>query len=245
MLVVAAIAVSLVIWDRTLGARRWIPGNCVRPHNGSGESYETVRCGSSAATGKIIKMLQEPPRLLGQPPCPEETDATYGVYSLLQTACVRNLRPPHPADPGQGGGVVRIGDCLGSPTLSLNFREKPCDGGDWYGKVVALVGAVTACPAASTVEAYKLPGSDAPRGVVCLGTGGEIVSRGACVIDPSQPFGKSPIDGNLGTVVCTSPEAWATVVDRVAVQTDCPAGTDLATDAPGAFRPVACLRRRG
>jgi len=161
VLVVAGMAVMLVVLERTVGSRRWIPGNCVGPSS-SGDAYDTVGCESSQAAGKIIKMLQGPPRLLGEAPCPEETDATYDLALLFQTACVRNLKPPHPGDPGQGGGVVRVGDCLGSPTPSLNFREKPCADGDWYGKVVALVGEVTACPAASTVEAYELPGADGP-----------------------------------------------------------------------------------
>lgn len=243
VLVVTATAVMLVVWDRTLGSRLWVPGNCVGPSGGSNGAYETVTCDSSAATGKIIETIRDPLRLLGAPPCPEETDATYSLGSpSFQTACVRNLRPPHPGDPGGGEGVVRIGDCLGSPTLSLNFREKPCADDGWYGKVVALVGEVTACPAASTLEAYEIPGADAPRRVACLGAGGEVLSPGDCVVDPSQPFGRSPFDGNLITVTCDSPEAWATVVDRVAAQTDCPIGTDLATDAPGAYRPVACLR---
>jgi len=131
-------------------------------------------------------MLNGPPLLIGEPDCPAETDATYDLVALpFRTACLRNLSATHPGDPGQGGGIVRVGDCVSSsdwfgPAPAVQgperrqfvgrVHEKACAGDGQYGKVLARAGAVNECPPAS-MKAAELEGSDTPRQVVCLEPG--------------------------------------------------------------------------
>ena len=78
--------------------------------------------------------------------------------------CMRNVHPPHPGDPGKGGGELLVGDCLATQTDGRSV-EVPCDGSAGVSPqyvVRASPDAMGACPAGSvgsiTVEA-PLPGT--------------------------------------------------------------------------------------
>ncbi|WP_307671386.1 hypothetical protein [Streptomyces sp. V2I9] len=92
------------------------PGDC----SSRGPEIREVFCRSEKAVAKVLA------RHLGTPasghPCPDATDFVLhvsetgtGARSRLTTgyACMRNLEPPHPGDPGQGGGPLTVvGDCV-------------------------------------------------------------------------------------------------------------------------------------
>lgn len=77
-------------------------------------------------------------------------------------ACMRDLEPPHPGDPGAGGGPRTIpGDCVGD-VGGGRVRETPCDGSGPRApryEVTAAVTARSACPA-STVLYVQLGGGE-------------------------------------------------------------------------------------
>ena len=83
---------------------------------------------------------------LSAAPCPDDTDVA-GASSYLQAVCVRNLRGRHPGDVGQGGGVLRAGDCIVGPYL-----------------VLARIAETTRCPA-GTHKVVDVKAS--PRPKVC------------------------------------------------------------------------------
>ncbi|MFI9192530.1 hypothetical protein ACIG0A_24925 [Streptomyces californicus] len=92
------------------------PGDC----SSRGPEIREVFCRSEKAVATVLA------RHLGTaatgPVCPAATDFVLhvsetgaGARSRLTTgyACMRNLRPPHPGDPGQGGGPLTVvGDCV-------------------------------------------------------------------------------------------------------------------------------------
>ncbi|MEV0476471.1 hypothetical protein AB0I50_42455, partial [Streptomyces prunicolor] len=80
-------------------------------------------------------------------------------------ACMRNLEPPHPGDPGGGGGPRTIvGDCVyGSG--SGQVRETACDGSGQRKpqyKVVKAVLRRASCPASTAL--YVQLGGEQPVG---------------------------------------------------------------------------------
>ncbi len=92
------------------------PGDC----SSRGPVIREVFCRSEKAAATVLA------RHLGTPSsgplCPDATDFVLhvsetgtGARSRLTTgyACMRNLEPPHPGDPGQGGGPLTVvGDCV-------------------------------------------------------------------------------------------------------------------------------------
>ncbi|MFI1187535.1 hypothetical protein [Streptomyces californicus] len=92
------------------------PGDC----SSRGPEIREVFCRSGKAVATVLA------RHLGTaasgPVCPAATDFVLhvsetgaGARSRLTTgyACMRNLAPPHPGDPGQGGGPLTVvGDCV-------------------------------------------------------------------------------------------------------------------------------------
>ncbi|GGX64320.1 hypothetical protein [Streptomyces minutiscleroticus] len=80
-------------------------------------------------------------------------------------ACMRRLQPPHPGDPGGGGGPRTIaGDCV-RRTGAGEVRETACDGTGRERpdhKVVSAVGRRADCPPATTL--YVRLGGAGPVG---------------------------------------------------------------------------------
>ncbi|MEW2245858.1 hypothetical protein ACFW6K_00655 [Streptomyces sp. NPDC058733] len=69
-------------------------------------------------------------------------------------ACMRNLQPPHPGDPGRGGGPRTIvGDCVYGVARG-QVRETACDGSGRHApqyRVVRAVAARAQCPASTAL----------------------------------------------------------------------------------------------
>ncbi|RJL33370.1 LppU/SCO3897 family protein [Bailinhaonella thermotolerans] len=228
---------------------RWAVGACVRPEAvgtappsspavpQTDQDFLLAHCSDPQATGRVTSMLDESEPLT-EPACPEDTDEAIMV-GAEETACVRNLREPHPGDPGRGGGVLRAGDCVADPNESLG-GERPCGDSGWYGKVVGRAEKASECPD-GTQETLRMRGS--PRPIVCLGDEGEVVSKGDC-IRSLKKYGKSVPLSAVEKVDCGSKDAWAKVTARVKKRGDCPKGTDqyLESRDEDAYRPVTCLR---
>lgn len=107
-------------------------GNCVRPATsqeqatqppqitGSGTYVAATYCTDKSATAKIVKIVEEPSA------CPVDTDDV--AHSVdVGAVCTRNLRNPHPGDPGQGGGLLRPGDCLALGLIAPDGHEDDAD----------------------------------------------------------------------------------------------------------------------
>ncbi|MEU6252143.1 hypothetical protein [Streptomyces sp. NPDC047043] len=124
-------------------------------------SFTEVPCTSERAAARVIARYDG--KVGDGPLCPATTDFVLhisrqsassdedGDGSVPQGyACMRNLEPPHPGDPGGGGGPRTIvGDCVyGSG--SGQVRETACDGSGknqpQY-KVVKAVAKRAQCPA--------------------------------------------------------------------------------------------------
>ncbi|MGW9248694.1 hypothetical protein [Streptomyces badius] len=95
------------------------PGDC----SSRGPVIREVFCRSEKAAATVLARHLGTPS--SGPPCPDATDFVLhvsetgtGARSRLTTgyACMRNLEPPHPGDPGQGGGPLTVaGDCVTAP----------------------------------------------------------------------------------------------------------------------------------
>lgn len=184
-------------------------GNCVR-HAGANR-IELVHCSSEGAFGEVIETYAGD-NSFAPVNCPAETD-TFGTVGRSTTACVRNLEPPHPGDPGQGGGVLRAQDCIRQPLLAV--KEVYCDSPDAYGRLAGVAGEAGRCPQ-EAVQFVQLD-SRARKGV-CLAPGLKVPGVGTCLSDPSLPFGGRPVD-------CGSSPAAARVAARVDEAPHCPPGT--------------------
>ncbi|MFC6929751.1 hypothetical protein ACFQHO_04870 [Actinomadura yumaensis] len=89
-----------------------------------------VRCDDDRAAAKVVGLgLVSNPTGVGSAfaDCPADTDQVLnrpdGGSGYF---CLRNLRPPHHARPGSGGGIVVVGDCL--TKSSAGYVEVPCRG---------------------------------------------------------------------------------------------------------------------
>ncbi|MFJ8250278.1 hypothetical protein [Streptomyces sp. NPDC094466] len=92
------------------------PGDC----SSRGPEIREVFCRSEKAEATVL--ARHLGALSSGPPCPDGTDFVLhvsetgtGARSRLTTgyACMRNLEPPHPGDPGRGGGPLTVvGDCV-------------------------------------------------------------------------------------------------------------------------------------
>ncbi|KNB49439.1 hypothetical protein [Streptomyces caatingaensis] len=130
------------------------PGTCAGP----GPSFPETDCGSGRARARVLARWNGP-RETG-PRCPEPTDFVLHL-SEVDTgtseedsapegyACMRNLRPPHPGDPGGGGGPLTVtGDCVRTTAPGV-VKETACDGSQPHApeyEVTAEVAARTDCP---------------------------------------------------------------------------------------------------
>ncbi|GGL70587.1 hypothetical protein GCM10010129_12650 [Streptomyces fumigatiscleroticus] len=139
-------------------------------------SFTEVPCTSERAAARVV--ARHDGTVADGPPCPATTDFVLHISEQRPSAdedgdgavpqgyaCMRGLQPPHPGDPGGGGGPRTIvGDCvygLGDGQV----RETRCDGKGKRKPQYKVERAVTVrdrCPA-STVLYVRL-GGDRPVG---------------------------------------------------------------------------------
>jgi hypothetical protein len=207
-----------------------------------------VRCDGSDAKAKVLKITDQGKASgltitsRSEPDCPAGTDGVTNVRGEKTDenyfeACVRNVKGPHPGDPGAGGAFLTAGDCVSSGSIGFG-KEQPCAKPGWYGKIIARVDAEKSCPA-QTLEVMKMRsfGGSLARPVLCLGPGGGVLSPGECIQDPSFKV------GDLDKADCGSSQAVAKVVGRVATQRECPSEATHYMTSEGAYRPVLCLKK--
>ncbi|MFG2089205.1 MULTISPECIES: hypothetical protein [unclassified Spirillospora] len=210
---------------------------------------ERVRCDDSEAKAKVLKVTGEGEATAyrfgaqAQPDCPAGTDGVTNVTVKTGDkhyfeACVRNVKGPHPGDPGAGGALLSAGDCVSGGSVGFG-KEAPCSGSKWYGKVIARVDTEQSCPA-KTLETMKMRsfgGGEVTRPVLCLGAGGGVLATGDCIGDPSFKIG-GPEKAD-----CGGPQAVAKVVGRVAAEKECPAEATHFMTSDGAYLPALCLKK--
>lgn len=101
--------------------------DCISQKDGS---WQKVSCTAPDATAQVTKVTaaEGNQRFTLRPDCPPRTDLALSqpAASTLSYVCARNLKPPHPGDPGQGGGTVDAGDCVNTAGSAID--EVPCDG---------------------------------------------------------------------------------------------------------------------
>ncbi|MFF0645778.1 hypothetical protein ACFYVV_19480 [Streptomyces tendae] len=138
-----------------------------------------VPCDSERAAARVV--AREDGRASHGPPCPGTTDFVLHISERRPAAdedgdgavprgyaCMRALRPPHPGDPGGGGGPRTIvGDCV-REIGDGKVRETACDGGGGPGqgprfKVVEAVADRADCPAPTGLY-VRLGGGERPVG---------------------------------------------------------------------------------
>ncbi|MFI0349501.1 hypothetical protein [Actinomadura sp. 9N407] len=209
-----------------------------------------VACEDPKAKAKVVKITREGKRSSFQvnatssPDCPDGADGV--THVSLKTgdaeyweACVRNLKGPHPGDPGAGGAMISTGDCVGGATVGFG-REEPCSGSDWYGKVISRADSPEECPAPQTLETMTLKsfsGGAPERPVLCLGRGGGVIGAGDCIQDPSFAF------GGLKKANCGTDDAIAKVEARVKTKQECPSTATHFLESEEALLKVMCLKK--
>ncbi|MFJ8104418.1 hypothetical protein [Streptomyces sp. NPDC096132] len=132
-------------------------------------SFTEVPCAGERAAARVT--ARHDGKAGTGPPCPPTTDfvlhigeqpAEHGAIAQGY-ACMRNLQPPHPGDPGAGGGPRTIvGDCVHG-TGNGQVRETACDGSGTHAPQYEVAKAVDTranCPA-STALYVQLGGSPA------------------------------------------------------------------------------------
>jgi hypothetical protein len=104
-----------------------------------GSDPQEVPCGSATAAARVLVRHQEG-RVSGSS-CPATTDFVLRISENRPSvdedgdgavaqgyACMRNLLPPHPGDPGGGGGPhTLVGDCVYNSRKG-EVKETACDG---------------------------------------------------------------------------------------------------------------------
>jgi hypothetical protein len=139
-------------------------GGCVKPAEVQ-DRFLPAACGDPAAEGRVIAVAAGGFASLSAAPCPDDTDVA-ATSSYLQAVCIRNLRGRHPGDPGQGGGVLRTGDCIvdvDEYALAADPEVACSDSAAAY-LVLARVAETARCPAGT----HKVVDTRAsPRPKVC------------------------------------------------------------------------------
>jgi hypothetical protein len=152
-------------------------GDCLGPDAGRQGSYRARGCDDPEATHEIVEMVTDIGP--GNPPlCPpgtdEVVDAEQGhvvdgdIASLPQKWCLRSLEPPHPGDPGVGGGELVEQDCL-VVDAGGTIGEVACDGSGPappQHRLVGIADTVDGCPP-GTVEPIEL--DTFPTQFLCAG----------------------------------------------------------------------------
>ncbi|MEG3628752.1 hypothetical protein [Streptomyces poriticola] len=135
-----------------------------------------VPCTSERAAARVV--ARHGGRVRGGPPCPATTDFVLHISERRPSrdedgdgtvphgyACMRNLQPPHPGDPGGGGGPrTVVGDCV-YDAGDGRVRETACDGTGERKPQYRVTDAVAeraGCPAPT--ELYVRLGGERPVG---------------------------------------------------------------------------------
>ncbi|WP_326697599.1 hypothetical protein OG909_09785 [Streptomyces sp. NBC_01754] len=112
------------------------------------------------ATDFVLHVAEHPPAG-ASPTTPDGVPASPEPGTLRGYACMRNLEPPHPGDPGQGGGPLTVvGDCVYSSRAG-EVKETACDGSDGRAPEFEVTSAVRSrdrCP--GTTALYVQLGGD-------------------------------------------------------------------------------------
>jgi hypothetical protein len=216
---------------------RSIPGG---PAIRARAEYAAARCGDGAAYAKITKMGAGTavPSLNGDETleklgCAIDTDEVAqvkGPYGLPgQLACLRRLKGPHPGDPGQGGGLVRAGDCVQVlDRYTDNVREAACTnkdwivgganfGKEWFGQIVGRAGSPRGCerPAIYTITLRR-----GASPVLCIAkNGGWLPAVGDCV------DGDTTYAGITGRRKCDDKYLAVKITALIKKGQRCPGGT--------------------
>ncbi|WP_242584964.1 hypothetical protein [Streptomyces sp. MST-110588] len=149
------------------------PGTC----STRGRSvFHEVSCRSERAVARVLARYDGSPAQ--GPGCPDRTDFVLhispyrpdprvkGDFAVPRGyACMRNLLPPHPGDPGGGGGPrTVVGDCVYTSGRG-QVKETACDGSGERApqfEVTATVRTRPDCP--SSTALYVQLGGEAPVG---------------------------------------------------------------------------------
>lgn len=123
-----------------------IVGGCGKPASEDNPAeYVGVACDDPDAEVLVLELLA--PADDGEPHCPYGTDDVVDARpstlvdavteadddeerEVTEVACVRNLHPPHPGDPGAGGGQLTAGDCFYVDIEDEELVEVACAGDD-------------------------------------------------------------------------------------------------------------------
>ncbi|MBQ0829153.1 hypothetical protein [Streptomyces tagetis] len=125
-----------------------------------------VPCAGERAAARVVARYDT---AAGDGPlCPATTDFVLHVSEdgpARGYACMRSLQPPHPGDPGGGGGPRTIvGDCVYEAAAGT-VRETACDGGGEHAPRYRVSDAVSArgdCPSGTALFVHL--GGDRPVG---------------------------------------------------------------------------------
>ena len=164
------------------------------------KEYQPVSCSDPRAIARITSLGAQIPasRPIEDSGCPDDTDMAVrtkttglGATSDSQVYCLRNLKAPHPGDPGGGGGGLVVDDCVyvassnSNRPLNDEVEELPCAGG-FFAKVAAKTHDKTGCPADTLSRVPDGSSGD----VLCLSQAGTglIAKPGDCVLTPSNYY---------------------------------------------------------
>lgn len=121
-------------------------GDCYGPPRGDEQGHAVeMPCDDPDAIGKVLKRVEKKTTLYTYTDCSDSTDDVLGIsgdpgwevagsrdyaeYAVGEGyACVRNLKAPHPGEPGEGGMEIRVGDCLEASDTGDRYEEVPCEG---------------------------------------------------------------------------------------------------------------------
>ncbi|MEV8480019.1 hypothetical protein [Streptomyces sp. NPDC051173] len=141
---------------------------------GGGQSFTEVDCADRRAAARVLARYNGPQA--SGPRCPDTTDFVLHIAAVDHGdseedsspegyACMRNLRPPHPGDPGQGGGPLTVtGDCVYAQRDGV-VKETACDGSGAHAPEYRVTDEVTtrdACP--PSTDLYVQVGGGTPVG---------------------------------------------------------------------------------
>ncbi|MFC4587587.1 hypothetical protein [Sphaerisporangium corydalis] len=240
--------------------RSWDKGRCldvVAVEDTPGPAG-VVPCESPGARSKIIALAANAPA-----GCPPPTDASREVPAAAggtegRGACLRNLAGPHAGDPGKGGGILRVGDCVyiaePSDTKDTHPQERPCTDKWGPGKIYGFYKKKSQCkyPSGYYDDHYTNRRDHSSKPVICTTEGYDVVDPGAhyakgiCVRKPrtfaSGLPGARTVVGDLDKISCGAKKAWSKVVATVS-HSECPRGTTSTLVDTHWYPSTTCLRK--
>ncbi|MGW2230834.1 hypothetical protein [Streptomyces formicae] len=140
------------------------------------KTFTEVPCTSERAAARVV--ARHDGEVKEGPKCPARTDFVLHISESRPAgdedgdgevpqgyACMRNLEPPHPGDPGHGGGPrTLVGDCVYGAGRG-QVRETACDGSgkrDPEYRITRAVAKRALCPPAT--QLYVSLGGERPVG---------------------------------------------------------------------------------